>query len=92
MNTTYLTTEELAERIKYNPRTIREYLKDNDQVAFIKPEIPLKRAGEGRKFEFVDLNGSKSAVSSRRPSIQQISAIRSSDREAATMFPPNVGV
>ena len=28
-NTTYLTTEELAERIKYDPRTIRSYLKDS---------------------------------------------------------------
>jgi len=26
---TYLTTEELAERIKYDPRTIRERLKDS---------------------------------------------------------------
>lgn len=29
MNTTYLTTEELAARIKYDPRTIRERLKDS---------------------------------------------------------------
>jgi hypothetical protein len=29
MSNTYLTTEELSDRIKYNPRTIRERLKDN---------------------------------------------------------------
>jgi hypothetical protein len=28
-NTTYLTTEELSDRIKYDPRTIRERLKDS---------------------------------------------------------------
>ncbi|MGC9237478.1 MAG: hypothetical protein ACP5GF_11350 [Thiomonas sp.] len=28
MNTTYLTTEELSQRIKYDSRTIRERLKD----------------------------------------------------------------
>jgi hypothetical protein len=28
MDVTYLTTEELANRIKYDPRTIRERLKD----------------------------------------------------------------
>ncbi len=29
MNHTYLTTQELAERIKYDPRTIRNRLKDS---------------------------------------------------------------
>jgi len=29
MNNTYLTTEELSERIKYDPRTIRQCLKDS---------------------------------------------------------------
>lgn len=29
MTDTYLTTEELAERIKYDPRTIRDRLKDS---------------------------------------------------------------
>lgn len=29
MNHTYLTTDELADRIKYDPRTIRERLKDS---------------------------------------------------------------
>ena len=29
MQETYLTTEELAERIKYDPRTIRDRLKDS---------------------------------------------------------------
>ena len=37
---TYLTTQELAERIKYNPRTIRERLKDSvlfEGVHYIRP-------------------------------------------------------
>jgi len=29
MSRTYLTTDELAKRIKYEPRTIRNYLKDS---------------------------------------------------------------
>ncbi len=29
MNNTYLTTDELSKRIKYNPRTIRNQLKDS---------------------------------------------------------------
>jgi len=29
MNNTYLTTEQLSERIKYDPRTIRQCLKDS---------------------------------------------------------------
>jgi len=29
MSTTYLTTEELSEKIKYDPRTIRQQLKDS---------------------------------------------------------------
>jgi hypothetical protein len=29
MTTTYLTTEELSEKIKYDPRTIRQQLKDS---------------------------------------------------------------
>jgi len=29
MNETYLTTEELSQRIKYDPRTIRDSLKDS---------------------------------------------------------------
>jgi len=29
MNNTYLTTEELSTRIKYDPRTIRDQLKDS---------------------------------------------------------------
>lgn len=29
MNQTYLTTEQLSDRIKYGPRTIRERLKDS---------------------------------------------------------------
>ena len=49
MNTTYLTTEELAKRIKYNPRTIRECLKDSvllEGIHYIRPF-------GGRKILFV---------------------------------------
>ncbi|GGM03360.1 hypothetical protein GCM10010099_19510 [Streptomyces cinereus] len=37
---TYLTTEELSERIKYNPRTIRTRLKDSvliENIHYIRP-------------------------------------------------------
>lgn len=40
MNLTYLTTDELASRIKYEPRTIRERLKDSvllEGVHYIRP-------------------------------------------------------
>lgn len=40
MDNTYLTTEELSERIKYNPRTIRNTLKDNvliEGIHYIRP-------------------------------------------------------
>lgn len=40
MSTTYLTTEELSERIKYNPRTIRQQLKDSvllEGLHYIRP-------------------------------------------------------
>lgn len=40
MDNTYLTTEELSERIKYNPRTIRTTLKDNvliEGIHYIRP-------------------------------------------------------
>lgn len=49
MTHTYLTTEELAERIKYNPRTIRNRLKDTvffENVHYIRPF-------GGRKILFV---------------------------------------
>ena len=49
MNTTYLTTEELAERIKYNPRTIRECLKDS---ALLEGSHYIRPFG-GRKILFV---------------------------------------
>lgn len=38
--TTYLTTQELSERIKYNPRTIRNQLKDSvllEGVHYVRP-------------------------------------------------------
>lgn len=40
MNTTYLTTDELSSRIKYDSRTIRERLKDSvllEGVHYIRP-------------------------------------------------------
>jgi hypothetical protein len=40
MSTTYLTTDELAERIKYDPRTIRNQLKDAvllEGIHYIRP-------------------------------------------------------
>ncbi len=40
MSQTFLTTEELAERIKYNPRTIRNRLKDSvliEGIHYIRP-------------------------------------------------------
>jgi hypothetical protein len=40
MSQTYLTTDELAERIKYDPRTIRQTLNDSvliEGVHFIRP-------------------------------------------------------
>lgn len=40
MTRTYLTTEELSARIKYNPRTIRNQLKDSvllEGVHYIRP-------------------------------------------------------
>ena len=40
MTQTFLTTEELAERIKYNPRTIRDRLKDSvllEGIHYIRP-------------------------------------------------------
>jgi hypothetical protein len=40
MSYTYLTTEELADRIKYDPRTIRNSLKDSvliEGVHYIRP-------------------------------------------------------
>ena len=40
MNRTYLTTEELSERIKYDPRTIRQRLKDSvllEGIHYIRP-------------------------------------------------------
>lgn len=40
MTQTYLTTEELSERIKYDPRTIRDRLKDSvllEGVHYIRP-------------------------------------------------------
>lgn len=49
MSNTYLTTEELSARIKYDPRTIRERLKDSvllEGIHYIRPF-------GGRKILFV---------------------------------------
>jgi len=49
MSTTYLTTEQLAERIHYDPRTIRDRLKDSvllEGIHYIRPF-------GGRKLLFV---------------------------------------
>jgi len=40
MSNTYLTTDELAERIKYDPRTIRNQMKDtvlSENIHYIRP-------------------------------------------------------
>ena len=49
MSQTYLTTEELAERIKYDPRTIRNRLKD----AVLLEGIHYFRPFGGRKILFI---------------------------------------
>lgn len=49
MSTTYLTTQELSERIKYDPRTIRERLKDS---VLIEGRHYLKPFG-GRKILYI---------------------------------------
>ncbi|OLQ81662.1 hypothetical protein BIT28_25790 [Photobacterium proteolyticum] len=49
MANTYLTTEELASRIKYDPRTIREQLKD----AVLIEGVHYIRPFGGRKILFI---------------------------------------
>lgn len=49
MKLTYLTTEELSQRIKYDPRTIRDQLKD---AVFIEGEHYIRPFG-GRKILFL---------------------------------------
>jgi hypothetical protein len=49
MNLTYLTTEELSERIKYNPRTIRQRLKDSVLIEGIHYFRPF----QGRKILYI---------------------------------------
>jgi hypothetical protein len=49
MSFTYLTTEELADRIKYDKRTIREYLKD----AFLFEGVHYVRPFGGRKILYI---------------------------------------
>lgn len=49
MNLTYLTTEELSERIKYDPRTIRNQLKDSVLIEGIHYFRPF----QGRKILYI---------------------------------------
>ena len=49
MNLTLLTTEELAERIKYSPRYIRRHLVDNKLLE----GVHCKRPFDGRKILFI---------------------------------------
>ncbi|WP_289047798.1 hypothetical protein [uncultured Psychrobacter sp.] len=49
MSHTYLTTQELSERIKYNPRTIRNELKDSVLIEGIHYICPFG----GRKILYV---------------------------------------
>ena len=49
MNLTLLTTEELAERIKYSPRYIRRHLVDNKLLEC----VHYKRPFDGRKILFI---------------------------------------
>ena len=49
MSVTYLTTEELAERIKYDPRTIRNRLKDSVLIEGVHYFRPFG----GRKILFI---------------------------------------
>jgi hypothetical protein len=49
MNTVYLTTEELSERIKYDARYIREHMKDK----VFKKGIHYVKPFNGRKILFI---------------------------------------
>lgn len=73
MSMTYLTTEELSERIKYNPRTIRNELKDSVLIEgrhYIRPfgqrkilfiwehiETDMYKASEASAFAIPMANG-----------------------------------
>ncbi|MEA1988606.1 MAG: hypothetical protein U9N57_05275 [Pseudomonadota bacterium] len=73
MDFTYLTTEELSERIKYNPRTIRNELKDSVLIEgrhYIRPfgqrkilfiwehiETDMYKASEASDFAIPMANG-----------------------------------
>lgn len=51
MNLTYITTKELAERIHYNERTIRNQLKDSvliEGIHYIRPLVDAKFYMYGR--------------------------------------------
>ena len=49
MNNTYLTTDELAKRIKYEPRTIRQTLKDSVLIEGVHYFRPF----QGRKILYI---------------------------------------
>lgn len=60
MNYTYLTTEELSDRIKYDSRTIRNQLKDSvliEGVHYIRPFNGRKILFIWQKIEELMLNG-----------------------------------
>ena len=56
MPQTYLTTEELAERIKYDPRTIRTRLKDSvllEGIHYIRPFGGRKSSTCGKRSKLI---------------------------------------
>ena len=65
MSVTYLTTDELSSRIKYEPRTIRERMKDSvflEGVHYIRPFGGRKILYIWEKIE-ADLNAHQSMTS-----------------------------
>lgn len=68
MNVTYLTTQELSSRIKYDPRTIRQQLKDS----VLLEGIHYVRPFGGRKILYVWERIEKDMV--RAPSIDSMIA------------------
>jgi len=66
MSNTYLTTEELSERIKYDPRTIRDRLKDSvllEGLHYIRPFNGRKILYIWEVIEKEMLNHSQSTLS-----------------------------
>jgi len=72
MSQTYLTTGELSERIKYNPRTIRERLKDSvllEGIHYIRPFGGRKTLYIWERIE-EDMSSSGPSVSSLMSGLQ----------------------